>query len=607
MGKLFHEYFHIPKNGKIRDKVIIGRLVVTVVATLVCLIVMGLSAYAYFTHDVISANNVIKAANFETNVKIQITDENGEAIQVITSNYKSHLAELKANTKYFITLNPTERSTAQTGFVVVSAEGCDKTYHTQQLGVDGDITRDQITFCLVLGEDTKVTLRSHWGTSSYYGYNSDSEQYIFQGETVLIPVNGTVPSVSDENVIEDVETLQKKYQFSYYANATEAMTQINDGKIGQNQTATKEDANVGTYIDGKGNKWLVFLKDQTVTSRLTPYVSMNVNLGGFTIDCTATTFLAVPPLSSIPSGNPIKVVIEGRGSTVESTIRPIECWDGNVMVINGGTYIGWTSVYGKNSESFGILNRGVMALNDVHSIGLSAGLMINGAEITYINGGLYQGYSHGGIYFGGTGTTTYAKDATIEQIGVLDGYTNNGMTQGVQGAYIGGGSGKDNIVVYMDNCTIKPLSGSGAFKFRDTSGEKNNTVYMSNMKIMGSTYVTLTPTHHLYIGTGCPEVKYDSKYSDLVVYTNEVYRFAHDSTLSEVLHTVVAGENLTKIANKYNTTMIRIAAYNNITDPNKIQIGSTLKIPPSDWEMPEDYTLPVVPTTPTTTEPTTEG
>ena len=194
MGKLFHEYFHIPENGKIRDKVIIGRLVVTVVATLVCLIVMGLSAYAYFTHDVISANNVIKAAHFETNVKIQITDENGEAIQVITSNYKSHLAELKANTKYFITLKPTERSTAKTGFVIVSAEGNSTAYHTQQLGVDGETTREQITFCLILGADTKVTFLAHWGTSSCYGYNSDSEQYITQGETVIISVNGTAPS-----------------------------------------------------------------------------------------------------------------------------------------------------------------------------------------------------------------------------------------------------------------------------------------------------------------------------------------------------------------------------------------------------------------------------
>ena len=190
MRKLYREFFYIPKHGKIREKVMLTRVISMVAVIVVCLAAMGITAYAYFSYDITSARNKIQAANFETNVNIQITDENGEAVDVITSNYKSHVATLKANTKYFITLKPTQKSTATTGFVIVTAEGCEDRYHTQQLGKDGSGNTDTVTFYLVLGADTKVTFLAHWGTSSYYGYKSDSEQYIKQGETVQISVNG---------------------------------------------------------------------------------------------------------------------------------------------------------------------------------------------------------------------------------------------------------------------------------------------------------------------------------------------------------------------------------------------------------------------------------
>lgn len=197
MRKLYREFFYIPKYGKIREKVMLTRVVTTVAVIVFCLAAMGITAYAYFSYNVTSASNKIQAANFETNVNIQITDENGESVEVITSNYKSHVATLKANTKYFITLKPTQKSTATTGFVIVMAEGCEDRYHTQQLGKDGSGNTDTVMFYLILGADTKVTFLTHWGTSSYYGYNSDSDQYIEQGETVQIPVNG--PTGIDNN------------------------------------------------------------------------------------------------------------------------------------------------------------------------------------------------------------------------------------------------------------------------------------------------------------------------------------------------------------------------------------------------------------------------
>ena len=198
MKKLYTNFFYVPKFGKIRDEVMVARVIVMVVVVVSCLVAMGLTAYAYFSYNVTSASNVIKAANFETNVQIQITDENGQRIEVITSNYKSHIAELKAGQTYYITLKPTERSTAKTGFVIVAAEGNENRYHTQQLGVDGDITRETISFYLVPSADTKISFFAYWGTSSYYGHENDGELYIVQGETVAIAIGAASEPVDPE-------------------------------------------------------------------------------------------------------------------------------------------------------------------------------------------------------------------------------------------------------------------------------------------------------------------------------------------------------------------------------------------------------------------------
>ena len=197
MRKLFKELFYVPKYGKVREKTMLAQVVATVTIIVICLAAMSFTAYAYFSHNVSSSHNIIKSANFETNVKIQIKTNTGETIPVITSNYKSHIANLQANTTYFLTLIPTERSTARTGFVIVTAEGCEDRYHTEQLGVVGDSYTHALTFYLVPSADTKVTFLAHWGTSSFYGYeDTGNELYIKQDETVNISITET-PDTSE--------------------------------------------------------------------------------------------------------------------------------------------------------------------------------------------------------------------------------------------------------------------------------------------------------------------------------------------------------------------------------------------------------------------------
>ncbi len=57
-------------------------------------------------------------------------------------------------------------------------------------------------------------------------------------------------------------------------------------------------------------------------------------------------------------------------------------------------------------------------------------------------------------------------------------------------------------------------------------------------------------------------------------------------------HTVVSGDTLSSIASKYNTTVAKLAAYNNIENVNKINIGDVIKIPPDDYVIPETTDTP---------------
>ena len=200
MRKLYNEFFYIPKYGKIREKVMLARVAMTVVIMVVCLATMSITAYAYFSHNVTSGSNTIKAASFYTDVTVQITDADGNAVETITTNtsdHKSHSATLNANTTYTITVQHNARSTAQTGFVIITADKCETKYHTQQLGRDGNGNTYTITFKLTPGANTVVTFRSHWGTSSFYAdfkeIGENDERYIINDDDVKLIIDGKEP------------------------------------------------------------------------------------------------------------------------------------------------------------------------------------------------------------------------------------------------------------------------------------------------------------------------------------------------------------------------------------------------------------------------------
>lgn len=195
MRKLYNEFFYVPKYGKIREKVMLTRVVMTVMIVIMCLAAMSITAYAYFSYNVTSASNVIKAANFEAKVSIQISDSNNELVTMEQLNAKTQVATLYAGKEYSVTVE--KAGTAQTGFCVISATGCNiEKYHTQQIGKDVKSNtegKNTITFKLMVTDTTVVSFYSHWGTSSYYtDYENKGENdalYIIDGETVTMQIN----------------------------------------------------------------------------------------------------------------------------------------------------------------------------------------------------------------------------------------------------------------------------------------------------------------------------------------------------------------------------------------------------------------------------------
>lgn len=211
MRKLYNEFFYIPTHGKIRDKVMLTRVITTVIIILMCLAVMSVSAYAYFSANITSSSSLIKVAHFETSVSVTATDSKGEAVDITpeTKDNQIHTASLDAGV-YTVTLALNPDNTAKTGFMILTAENCNETYHTQQLGRDsvapGGETKE-FTFELTVTDDTVVEFASCWGTSSYYDdyvTNGDQEPlYITGTEKIKMVVNGVQDLSNNDPGVDD--------------------------------------------------------------------------------------------------------------------------------------------------------------------------------------------------------------------------------------------------------------------------------------------------------------------------------------------------------------------------------------------------------------------
>lgn len=172
--------------------------------------------------------------------------------------------------------------------------------------------------------------------------------------------------------------------------------------------------------------------------------------------------------------------------------------------------------------SRGVYSAGSLLMRNCYVYGTHSAATSKGTVT--VEGGKYEGYSHGGLYLSGSSQNINVYDAELIDCDLRDGYIDDGRA-GTNGAgiYIGGAS---NITVYMDNCNI--YAKIQPIVLRGSSGERNNTFYVSRTRIShGYTNVGVRidhSTHKVYIGTHCNFTASNTNRASVVQTTAEVYR-----------------------------------------------------------------------------------
>lgn len=177
---------------------------------------------------------------------------------------------------------------------------------------------------------------------------------------------------------------------------------------------------------------------------------------------------------------------------------------GTMTIVNSKIfgYANYTANAAKNdyaTSTRGINNEGRMTLKNCEVYGTHSGIRSLGT--LYVDGGKYEGYGHGGFYFGGANTTSYVKNAYIGKSEMRNGYDDGVAGTNHAGFYVGGAS---NVTIYMDNCEL--WGDYYPFVMRISGGEDNNSVYISNstLKEGFTKYIRVGTSKNIkvYIGTG---------------------------------------------------------------------------------------------------------
>jgi len=193
---LYFEFFHIPEQGKIRDKVLMARVVLASVLIVLCMLSMSLSAYAFYAVG-LTTHSTLKTANFEAQLEIQA--ENGDLLQT-ESEHGVYRLELEPD---FYTLRLSFGGDAETGFCVIILN--DRMYHTRQF-FERTRSSDEMVLFLQIHETAELTVIPHWGTSSCYeqfSQHGDSEGYLLDEETLEA---GTPPDEEPEQDLLEEES-----------------------------------------------------------------------------------------------------------------------------------------------------------------------------------------------------------------------------------------------------------------------------------------------------------------------------------------------------------------------------------------------------------------
>ena len=231
-----------------------------------------------------------------------------------------------------------------------------------------------------------------------------------ENEIPNITVKATVNAIQLGEL--EIDELDRKYALSYYANVQDAIEAANNETYGENQTATKYEANAAVYVDENSKLNAILLEDTTLTNELTTSKDMILNLNGKTLESTDTVAVAVNSGNLTIDGQAegSRILTENTGlNTTTVSVNAGTC------VINGGTYEANSSGVGTKT----VANPNILVAD-------SATLTVNNAIVTSTdsNGGTCAAIE---VKSGGTATVTNSEiTSTSKDAYGVDGIKNAG-------------------------------------------------------------------------------------------------------------------------------------------------------------------------------------
>lgn len=258
MKKIYEEFLKIPKNEKIREKVLMTRISLSIVIMVLCLGAMGITAYAYFSCNITSAVTTIQSARYELNVTVtetaQLGDENAgvaaatedavsegvtegnvsdnvQPVEIVPNEegyyiFENMATEEKPEVKdrfYDFVLTKPETSTATVGFGkfevltdVNEADGSRQIYYTTPIGTyvkDGNTIESnkyKLQLRVPANKTVKVKVIAEWGTCARGPAMADG--------TLLVPdfVDSKYVHISIDDVTNSLLRLKNTEYTSLY-------------------------------------------------------------------------------------------------------------------------------------------------------------------------------------------------------------------------------------------------------------------------------------------------------------------------------------------------------------------------------------------------------
>ena len=204
MKRIYFEFFHISKHGKVSEKVMLTRIAVSIVTIIACMAAMSFAAYAYFSYGLYSSESTITAATYELNVT-DITD----AQNIISVN---DVYEITKSTDFQISV--TDDTNASVGYckitVITDLKNADDTpvvqnFYTEPIWREDDAQNGKLNTRTIKieipdGKRASVFFTAEWG--SYSGEAIQNGTITADSISYASAVSGNAETQSETEVTE---------------------------------------------------------------------------------------------------------------------------------------------------------------------------------------------------------------------------------------------------------------------------------------------------------------------------------------------------------------------------------------------------------------------